>query len=367
MRTGALREAVTLEEIVEQDPTSALYLPYAERLLGRGLIAEAIRLCEERRSRPGSGIGDHIVLGRCYLADGRLSEARAEFQSALALDRENVVALKSLAGIFSHEGTHAAAADLYRAVCRVDPGDLESQTALHQITSGDFPEVRLPEVVVGQGDLSWQPIRLAREEDHLPELALGLRTLESHRSEPLRPAASSLETTRLAGTVAGPDSAAPPEPILTPEELDVGASFPSRPPATTTAPWRTDMIDRPTDPFQEPLGALDVEGFHASALERLDSALRPVEVLPLGEIESAAPEEGESRPRSAIWDEKPAASGARVHEEPAPAAARPPTPAQAAAPVPIPAPPVVPDDVVAGVKGNRAAFETWLRELGGGR
>jgi hypothetical protein len=127
------------------------------------------------------------------------------------------------------------------------------------------------------------------------------------------------------------------------------------------------MIDRPTDPFQEPLGALDVEGFHASALERLDSALRPVEVLPLGEIESAAPEEGESRPRSAIWDEKPAASGARVHEEPAPAAARPPTPAQAAAPVPIPAPPVVPDDVVAGVKGNRAAFETWLRELGGGR
>ena len=36
----------------------------------RGRLDEAIRLCEERRTRPGNGVGDRIVLGRAYLAGG---------------------------------------------------------------------------------------------------------------------------------------------------------------------------------------------------------------------------------------------------------------------------------------------------------
>jgi tetratricopeptide (TPR) repeat protein len=167
-----------LEEMVERDPTTALYLPMAERLREEGRVEEAVRLCEARKNRPGHGVGDAIVLARCYLAAGRLHEARTEFESALALDRENVAALKALAGILAHEGRHIRAAELYRAVCRVDPGDLESQTALHQITSGEYADVCPADVVVEQGDLGWQPVRLPREEDHLSDLGLGLRTLE---------------------------------------------------------------------------------------------------------------------------------------------------------------------------------------------
>ena len=167
-----------LEEIVSKDPSTALYLPLAERLREEGRVEEALRLCEERRDRPGAGVGDRVVLGRCYLAGGQLSAAREAFEQALILDRENVAALKALAGILAHQGEHGRAADLYRAVCRVDPGDLESQTALHQITSGEYPEARLPEIVIGQGDVAWEPIRLPREEEHLSELSLGLRTIE---------------------------------------------------------------------------------------------------------------------------------------------------------------------------------------------
>jgi tetratricopeptide (TPR) repeat protein len=185
MREDARQEAILpLEEIVARDPATALYLQLAGRLMERGRLDEAIQLCEERRTRPGSGVGDHIVLGRAYLADGRLNEARAEFEAGLKLDRENVVALKALAGILSHLGDHDQATGYYRAVCRIDPGDLESQTALHQITSGEFPEVRPADVIVGQGDLSWQPVRLPREEEHLPELALGLRTIETFDPPP---------------------------------------------------------------------------------------------------------------------------------------------------------------------------------------
>ena len=168
-----------LERIVSQDPSSPLYLPVAERMREQGRVEEAIRLCEERRGRPGHGVGDHVVLGRCYLAAGRLAEASSQFESAVALDRENVVALKALAGILSHEGRHGAASDFYRAVCRIDPGDLESQSALHQITSGEFPEVRPPDLVVAQGDMTWQPVQPPREEEYLGEISLGLHTIES--------------------------------------------------------------------------------------------------------------------------------------------------------------------------------------------
>lgn len=173
-----------MNEIVSTDPSSALYLALAERLREEGRVEEAILLCEERRDRPHAGVGDRIVTGRCYLAAGRLPEARREFEQALRLDRENVAALKALAGILAHEGNDRASADLYRAVCRIDPGDLESQTALHQISSGDFPEVRSPDILIGQGELTWQPVRLPREEEHLTELSLGLRTIETFDPEP---------------------------------------------------------------------------------------------------------------------------------------------------------------------------------------
>lgn len=191
-----------LEEIVARDPATALYLPLVERLTLQGRLDEAVRLAEERRTRPGRGVGDHVVLGRAYLAQGRLGEARSEFHAALDLDRENVVALKALGGILSHQGNHEEAAGYYRAVCRVDPGDLESQTALHQITSGEFPEARPADVIVGQGALTWQPIRLPREEEHLSELALGLRTIESF-AQAAAPAVAPEPAREAAATEAG--------------------------------------------------------------------------------------------------------------------------------------------------------------------
>jgi tetratricopeptide (TPR) repeat protein len=277
MSVDARADAVLpLEEIVARDPATALYLPLAERLTVQGRLDEAVRLCEERRTRPGRGVGDHIVLGRAYLAQGLLSQARAEFQAALALDRENVVALKALGGILSHQGNHEEAAGYYRAVCRVDPGDLESQTALHQITSGEYPEARPADVIVGQGGLTWQPIRVLREEEHLPELALGLRNIDSFAAQSTAAAAPARENA-VPGVAAGEPTA----PVFAP---DVTGSGPS-----------------------------------------------PVAVV--------------------------GASG----DEPEPRVAPPRTaPVEKLPPVSMPAP-----QTGAMVKGNKAAFETWLRQLSG--
>lgn len=401
MSTEALPSAsVSLEEIVASNPATALYLPLAERLLSRGQVAEAVRLCEERRARPGKGVGDHIVLGRCYLADGRLPEAREQFQAALELDRENVVALKSLAGILSHDGRHAEAADLYRAVCRVDAGDLESQSALHQITSGDYPEVRPPEVIVSQGDLRWQPVRLTREEDHLSELGLGLRTFEPMDAGALRPSIPMAGLAAAGAVPAGPAMPAelpwpvrPEEMILSPDELIVGPQFPQEPAmekAEAPVPRRPEVVGPPVPEggLNNRLGTLDVQGFQVSALERLDDALRPVEIRELGEvgplevaaeIGAIAPAEfvrdspaGPSPTRSAVWGDP--AVGEPATGDPA----EPAVPAAQAASkphaTPRPAEPAGATKESAAtegeaprqiVEGNRTAFETWLRRLGG--
>jgi len=278
-----------LEEIVARDPATALYLPLAERLTMQGRLDEAVLLCEERRTRPGRGVGDHIVLGRAYLAQGRLGESRSEFEAALSLDRENVVALKALGGILSHEGQHEEAAGYYRAVCRVDPGDLESQTALHQITSGEYPEARPADVIVGQGGLTWQPVRLPREEEHLPELALGLRNIDTFAPPPAS----------ISAATAGP------------------AGVPV-PPATST-----ERVTEGVVRAERVAESVDVE----------------ISVVSPDRVEPSAPLEPVNLEATA--------------------------PASDASPAELPPVEVGLPQPGARVEGNKAAFETWLRQLGG--
>jgi len=296
MRGDAPKEtALSVEAIIAKDPASALYLPYAERLIEDGRLEEAIALCEQRKRRPGRGVGDHIVLGRAYLADGQIGPARAEFKDALDLDRENVVALKALGGILAHEGNHAEAASYYQAVCRVDPGDLESQTALHQITSGEFPEIRPADIIVGQGAMNCQPVRLPREEEHLSELALGLRTLE-----------------RFDASQAEPPIA--PRPYAVPA-ADLDLSVERMAPEETRAPFAedvalSDIATSASSDVDTDRGQVTHEPVHAEA----HVAAGP---SGLGEI-------AESHPPMEV--------------------------------------PRAPGQVV---EGNKSAFETWIRQLGG--
>ncbi len=315
MRVDAAKEtAMPVEEIIAKDPATALYLPYVERLVEDGRLEEAIALCEERKRRPGRGVGDHIVLGRAYLADGQLGPARAEFKAALDLDRENVVALKALGGILSHEGNHAEAASYYQAVCRVDPGDLESQTALHQITSGEFPEIRPADVIVGQGSMHWQPVRLPREEEHLSELALGLRTIERlDASQAEVPAAS--------------------RPYVAPEPaFDL--------PVERIAPVeRFAPVERVTP--VERIAPVEPEGPAVIEPDPFDVAR---DAAPSGDPFEPIQPEPEPEPVHAQAPAEPSALGDIIESQP---------------PVEVPR---APGKLV---EGNKSAFETWIRQLGG--
>ncbi len=319
-----------LERIVAQDPSSPLYLPVAERMREQGRVEEAIRLCEERRGRPGAGVGDHIVLGRCYLAAGRLPEARAQFESAVGLDRENVVALKALAGILSHEGRHGAASDFYRAVCRIDPGDLESQSALHQITSGEFPEVRPPDLVVAQGDMTWQPVQPPREEEYLGEISLGLHTIESFDQDvPKKYEAKVQDFQEMAFDRLDVEHTAPPGAKAGPEPREAEPTRPEAPEAKVAPPAMTPFeVPVPSAPVAAPAPPAPV----APAPEAPEAPAAPAVVA------AVPPPSSETDAAAFNWTELPRN------------------------PLPVPETTGPPKHVQ-----NKSSFETWLTRLKGGR
>ena len=172
-------EIAKLESLWRENPQGLTFAPLAEAYRKMKEPQRALDVLAEGLARRPDYIPASIVLGRCHLDLGDDAAAETAFSRVLELDGENVIALKALAGILSHDGQHGAAADFYRAVCRIDPGDLESQSALHQITSGEFPEVRPPDVVVAQGDGTWQPVQPPREEEYLGEISLGLPTFDT--------------------------------------------------------------------------------------------------------------------------------------------------------------------------------------------
>jgi tetratricopeptide (TPR) repeat protein len=395
-----------LELVVERDPSTALYLPLAERLRDMGRVEDAIRLCETRKTRPGRGVGDAIVLGRCYLADGRLAEARSEFEAALRLDRENVIALKALGGILAHEGRHARAVEMYRAVCRIDPGDLESQTALHQITSGEFAEVSPADVVVGQGDLGWHPVRLPREEDHLADLGMGLRMIDTFDAPAAAPTAErrkdhgfrefsldDLDRKKPASAPAASSAAAPPAapaastaaPAPPAPTAHAAAPAPSQEAARMPAPPRPELVDS-LERFDVPTPVAPVEEIQAALGAPLE-APRAQLPAPAPAIESAhAPAAAEVDAPAAAEVHAPAAAEAPAASEPAggpPASTAPAALEPAATATPVAQVPAAPDSDATpespateqgtrgegykhSVSGNKSAFQEWLRRLGGG-
>ena len=164
-----------------------------------------------------------------------------------------------------------------------------------------------------------------------------------------------------------------------PEDLSVGPHFPREraeeraPSEPAKAPRRPEVVVPagaiPPGGLHNRLGSLDVQEFQVSALERLEAALRQVEVRALGEVAAAeAPVAPEAPPalqaivatpgppayttptRSAVWGEEPAAVAPAVPTPTAPLPGFPEGEEAAARPV---------------VEGNRTAFETWLRRLGG--
>lgn len=98
-------------------------------------------------------------LGNIHLRDGKVAEAKREFEAALAQDPKNADALLNLASIAAHEGKTSEAEHLIRRALAVDPTSVGALAQLAELErdNGNLPEaIRLFEAALASaGSAPW--------------------------------------------------------------------------------------------------------------------------------------------------------------------------------------------------------------------
>ena len=130
------------------------FVPLANEYRKLNELDRAIALCREHLpSQPGHMSG-HIVLGRAYFEKGDIEAAREVFMTSVALDDENLIALRHLGDIARLRDELIEARQWYIRVLDADPQNED----VERIVSG----LRLPD-----GDVATAP-PVARRETLFP-------------------------------------------------------------------------------------------------------------------------------------------------------------------------------------------------------
>ena len=113
------------------------FVPLANEYRIAHELDRAIALCREHLpSQPGHMSG-HIVLGRAYFDKGDLLAAREVFATSVALDDENLIALRHLGDIARTQHDSAEAHRWYSRVLAADPQNAEIEAILHAMDATD--------------------------------------------------------------------------------------------------------------------------------------------------------------------------------------------------------------------------------------
>ena len=97
------------------------FAPLANEYRKAGDVAEAIRICRAHLPQQPGHMSGHIVFGQALYESGELEESRQVFEAALALDPENLIALRHLGDIARIHGDGSAARRWYERVLEADP------------------------------------------------------------------------------------------------------------------------------------------------------------------------------------------------------------------------------------------------------
>jgi tetratricopeptide (TPR) repeat protein len=101
------------------------FAPLANEYRKIGDFEQAIFICQEFLPQQPGHMSGHIVYGQALFESGRHDEARSVFETALALDPENLIALRHLGDIARAIGDNETARAWYRRVLDSDPRNEE--------------------------------------------------------------------------------------------------------------------------------------------------------------------------------------------------------------------------------------------------
>ena len=123
------------------------FAPLANEYRKIGDFEQAIFICQEFLPQQPGHMSGHIVYGQALFESGRHDEARSVFETALALDPENLIALRHLGDIARAHGDAETARAWYRRVLESDPRNDEIAGIL---TSLDTDGPQFPAAPAGQ-------------------------------------------------------------------------------------------------------------------------------------------------------------------------------------------------------------------------
>ncbi len=135
----------------------------------RGELDSAIEICRSHVPLQPGYISGHIVLGQALFDSGSLDEARSSFETALALDPENLIALRHMGDIARSNGEVDGARGWYRQLLEIDPQNEEVTAQLESLGASDGAAAATAseesDAFGGWGEVTPETIDLTLEED----------------------------------------------------------------------------------------------------------------------------------------------------------------------------------------------------------
>lgn len=130
-------EIQLLEERHSARPDGRFWVPLADRYRRIGEVERAEALLREGLQRFPDSVSARIVLGQCLADLDRSDEAVEQFRGVLALDPQNLIALRALGALAAQAGRNDEARRWYDDLLAVDPMNDEARQALDALTPGD--------------------------------------------------------------------------------------------------------------------------------------------------------------------------------------------------------------------------------------
>src|SRR5437764_5578705 len=168
------------------------FAPLANEYRKIGDFEQAIFICQEFLPQQPGHMSGHIVYGQALFESGKHDEARGVFETALALDPENLIALRHLGDIARAHGDNETARGWYRRVLESDPrneeiaGILESLDAEGEsVPASAVPDGASPAAAGADAPSAPQPAIVAHAGDDDPH-AITLPNVSEATSPPQR-------------------------------------------------------------------------------------------------------------------------------------------------------------------------------------
>jgi tetratricopeptide (TPR) repeat protein len=219
------------------------FAPLANEYRKAGDYDQAIAICREFLPQQPGHMSGHIVYGQALFDAQQFEEARSVFDTALTLDPENLIALRSLGDIARNLGDPATARVWYQRVLDADPRNEEISAALTALAEMPVPPEPFEEPPALATEPPVEAVEPAPAEQAEPSprdsglLILGGTPLDFGESAEAVPEEAAPDPGPIDGFMTGPAAAIVAEPVDLPTPAE------PEPPPAAAAPPAEELLD----------------------------------------------------------------------------------------------------------------------------